>query len=63
MLYEQIVNAAQSLMARETLGVIYLGKKLKRHPPWEPIALFVMKPVIWLYSLGFYTLNWTSVAS
>jgi hypothetical protein len=43
-------------MDKETLGVIYLGKK--RHPPWEPIALVVMKP-----PLGFCTKNWTIVAS
>jgi hypothetical protein len=35
-------------MNEETLGAIYLGKR--RHLPWEPIALVVMKPVIRLYS-------------
>jgi hypothetical protein len=48
-LCEQIVNAVQSLMDEDTLGAIYLGKK-NRHPPWEPIALAVMKNVIRLYS-------------
>jgi hypothetical protein len=46
----QIVNSDQSLMDEETLGVIYLGKTKRRHPPWEKIALTVIKPVIRLFS-------------
>jgi len=46
-------------MDEGTLGAIYLGKT-KRRPPWEPMALVVMKPVIRLH---FHSKNWTILVS
>jgi hypothetical protein len=63
MLCEQIVNADQSLMDKETLGAIYLGKKKTSSLGTNSFGCNEACLLSGYTPLGFHTKNWTIVAS